>query len=221
MTLEEFRENAKAEDWAPGWDEIESAFKEVYGEQTPAHYGTIITSRAVFGGNEFLDGYSAYESKKGYSHIVTFGMSELYANEEKLGGKYSKWGYEMTMKLKNEEPQDCVWVMNMLGNLARYTFQSERWFEPDQYIGSLKNPQSINNGRPESQITSLLVTKDTEIKGRQTIYGELEFLQLVGITTNELNAVVTDKSLIPLLLNNLKEDYPDLQTDMIRTKEYI
>ncbi len=51
MTLEEFRENAKAEDWAPGWDEIENAFKEVYGEQTPAHYGTIITSRAMFGEN--------------------------------------------------------------------------------------------------------------------------------------------------------------------------
>ena len=45
---------------------------------------------------------------------------------------------------------------------------------------------------------------------------------------NELNSIYAGdfekmKELmeIPLLLNNLKEDYPDLQTDMIRTKEYI
>ena len=37
MTLEEFREKAKDEEWAPGWDAVESVFKELYGEQDPAH----------------------------------------------------------------------------------------------------------------------------------------------------------------------------------------
>ncbi len=221
MTLEEFREKAKDEDWTPGWDEIESAFKAVYGEQQPAHFGTLITSRAVFGGSEYLDGYSAYRSEKGYSHVVTYGMSELYADEERLGGEFSKWGYEMTIKLKNEAPEDCVWAMNMLGNLARYTFQSERWFEPNQYVGSANDPQSINLGKPESKITALMVVNDTEVPTRRTIYGELAFLQLVGITTDEFKAVMDDKSLIPVLLENLKADYPDLETDMERTRNYI
>jgi hypothetical protein len=37
MTLEEFREKAKDEEWTPGWDAVESVFKELYGEQDPAH----------------------------------------------------------------------------------------------------------------------------------------------------------------------------------------
>ena len=221
MTPEEFRAKAEDKEWAPGWDEIEDAFKAVYGDQEPAHFGTVITSRAMFGGNEYLDGYSAYQSAKGYSHVVTFGMSELYADESRLGGQYSKWGYEMTVKLADTAPQDCIWAMNMMGNLARYTFQSERWFEPGQYVGSAKDPQSINLGKPESKITSLLITNDTEIPTKQTIYGELAFLQLVGITTHELQTIMQDRSLVPVLLENLKKDYPDLQIDLNRTKEYI
>lgn len=221
MTLEEFRNKAKNEEWSPGWDEIENAFQEIYGDQNPAHFGTVLTSRAIFGGKEYLDGYSVYQSNKGYSHIVTFGMSELYAEEDRLGKDFSKWGYEMTIKLKNEAPENSVWAMNMLGNLARYTFQNERWFEAGQYVGSSKAPQSINLGKPDSKITSLLITNDTEVKGRQTIYGELAFLQLVGITTDELKAVIKDNSLVPILLAHLKADYPDLETDMNRTKSYL
>lgn len=221
MTIEEFREKAKDKEWAPGWDYIEDAFKEVYGDQNPEHFGTVITSRAMFGGNEYLDGYSAYKSDKGYSHVVTFGMSELYAVEEKFGGEFSKWGYEMTIKLKDTEPKDCVWAMNMMGNLARYTFTSERWFEPGQYVGSAQNPSSINLEQPNSAITSLLITEDTEVSGRQTIYGELLFLQLVGITTNEFIKVKEDRSLVPVLLERLRADYPNLETDMNRTKDYI
>ena len=146
MTLEEFKAKENDDEFAPGWDEIEAAFTEVYGDVKPEHYGTTITSRAMFGGNEYLDGFSAYPSPKGYSHVVTFGMSELYAEEDRLGKEYSKWGYEMTMKLKNESPKDCIWAVNMLGNLARYTFKSERWFEPNQYVGSANDPQSLNLG---------------------------------------------------------------------------
>ena len=221
MTIEEFREKAKDQEWAPGWDEIEAAFRAVYGDREPAHFGTVITSRAMFGGPEYLDGYSAYQSDKGYAHVVTFGMSELYADESQFGHDFSKWGYEMTIKLKDTAPNDCIWAMNMLGNLARYTFQSERWFEPGQYIATSQTPQSLNLGDPDSKITALLVVNDTEIPTRQTIYGELAFLQLIGITNDEVQAVIKDKSLIPVLLERLRADYPELETDMRRTKNYL
>lgn len=221
MTLEEFKAKADCEDFAPGWDEIEAAFSEVYGDTKPEHFGTTIQSRAMFGGNEYLDGFSAYPSPKGYSHVVTFGMSELYYDEESFGGEFSKWGYEMTIKLKDTEPKNCVWAMNMMSNLARYTFTSESWFEPGQYVGSAKDPQSINLSKPESKITALLIASDTEVKGRDTIYGRLDFVQLVGITTDEFLKVRENKELIPTLLANLKADYPDLETDLNRTKNYI
>ena len=57
-------------------------------------------ARAIFGGDCYLDGYSIYDSPKGYKHIVTFGMTELYADEESFGGEWNKWGYEMTIKLR-------------------------------------------------------------------------------------------------------------------------
>ena len=46
-------------------------------------------------------------------------------------------------------------------------------------------------------------------------------MQLVGITTEEFLKVKENRDLVPVLLENLKADYPDLETDMDRTKNYI
>lgn len=92
MTIEEFREKAKDEEYAPGWDAIEEAFAKCYPGQEPNHYGSNFEARAMFGGSEYIDGYSIYKSPHGHRHIVTFGMTELYADEEAFGGEYSRWG---------------------------------------------------------------------------------------------------------------------------------
>lgn len=49
-----------------------------------------MTKRAMFGGNQYLDGYSIYDSPHGYKHIVTFGMTELYADESGMGEEWNK-----------------------------------------------------------------------------------------------------------------------------------
>lgn len=86
MTLEEFKQKAEADDnWAPGWDAIDSVFDALYPGQKPAHFTTDFTSRAMFGGNKYLDGYSIYTSNHGYKHLVTYGMTELYANNVVCG----------------------------------------------------------------------------------------------------------------------------------------
>ena len=86
MTKEEFKKRVDEDpEWAPGWDAIDEAFEKVYPGQEPSHYATNMISRAMFGGDEYLDGYSVYDSEKGYKHMVTFGMTELYANEDLLG----------------------------------------------------------------------------------------------------------------------------------------
>ena len=86
MTKEEFLKRVKEnEEWAPGWETIEQEFERLYPGQEPRHYGTNMMARAIFGGDCYLDGYSIYDSPKGYKHIVTFGMTELYADEESFG----------------------------------------------------------------------------------------------------------------------------------------
>lgn len=219
MTLEEFREKVKEqEDWAPGWDAIEAVFEKLYPGQTPAHYGTNMAKRAIFGGDQYLDGYSFYDSPGGYKHLVTFGMTELYIEESALGKEWNKWGYEMTMKLAEKDIESCLWAANLLSSLARYTYTQERYFEPFQYIAG--SGGSICPNR-ESKITALLTVADTEAQPTETIYGRTEFIQLVGITEAELTKLKEDRGCIELLYERMKQDNPYLVTDLNRTKSYI
>lgn len=219
MTLEEYIKRASEnEEWAPGWEAIDEAFARLYPNQKPAHYGTLLTSRAIFGGDEFLDGCSIYDSPNGYKHLLTYGMTELYTDEKAFGGEWSKWGYEMTIKLKEETSEDCMWAISMLSNLARYTYKSSKFFEPMQYVAG--SGTSLHIG-VESQITALLTVNDTEAEGIDTVHGRVEFIQLVGITQRELEAVKADRANGEVLIKNMKADSPHLVTDMKRTESYL
>jgi len=219
MTLEEYRQYASEhDDWAPGWDAIDEAFKKLYPDQEPAHFGTLLHSRAIFGGDEYLDGYSIYQSPHGYKHLLTYGMTDLYTDEKAFGGQWSGWGYEMTIKLVEDTVEDCKWVISMLSNLARYTYTQKRYFEPLQYIAG--DGTSIHIG-VESKITALLTVNDTEVNGIDTVHGRVDFIQLVGITQNELEAIMKDRTLAQVLVDNMKKDNPFLVTDMKRTKSYL
>ena len=199
MTREEYVARMNSEDdWAPGWDAVEEEFNRLYPGREPSHYGTEIHARAMFGGDNYLDGYSIYDSGKGYQHIVTFGMSELYTDEDAFGGEYSRWGYEMTIKLKEDRAEDCLWALDMLSNLARYTYTTERFFE-----------------------AALIAVNDTSAQTLDTVHGKVEFIQFVGITETELNKIREDFDNLPILIKNMKKENPELITDMKRKKSYL
>lgn len=219
MTKDEYIKRMNEEDdWAPGWDAIEAEFERLYPGTNPSHYGTTIQSRAMFGGNEFLDGFSIYDTGKGYQHIVTFGMSELYTDEEAFGGEYSKWGYEMTLKLKADKAEDCMWALNMLSNLARYTYKTKNYFDPEDFIPG--NGTSLHIGE-DSLITALVAVSDTSAQTQDTVHGEVGFIQLVGITESELGAIRQDTDNVHKLIELMKADNPELVTDMGRSFSYL
>lgn len=219
MTKEEFIAKMQEDsEWAPGWELIDREFARLYPGQEPTHYATNMISRAIFGGDAYLDGYSVYHSPKGYKHIVTYGMTELYANEEAFGGEWNKWGYEMTMKLKEKSPEDCRWAIDIFSNLARYTYTEKNFFEPLQYIAG--NGTSLHTGT-ESAITALITVADTEAITQDSVYGRTDFIQLVGITEQEFQAIKGGTESIELLIQRMKEDNPDLVTDMGRKKSYL
>lgn len=219
MTKREYVKRMKEDqEWAPGWDAIESEFSRLYPGVKEAHFGTALPVRAMLGGDEFLDGFSVYTSDKGYQHIVTFGMSALYADEKQFGKEYSKWGYEMTMKLKEATPNDCIWAMEVLSNLARYTYKTERYFDPFQCIPGNGDP--IHAGT-ESLITALITVDDTTAKAQKTPHGKLGFIQMVGITQAELDVIKQDIDKIPELVKLMKKDNPELVTDMTRSFSYF
>ena len=204
MTKEEFLKRIKEDEtYAPGWQAIDDAFEALYPGQQPEHFGTLLTSRAALGGDEYLDGFSVYSSPKGYKHLVTYGMTVLYGDEEAFGGEWNGWGYEMTIKLKEKDTANCMWAIDMLSNLARYTYKTERFFQPNQFIRG--NGSSLHIGS-DSLITALLLINDTEVEPQISVYGKTEFIQLGGITEAELEAVMEDRNNMPVLLRRMKED---------------
>ncbi len=219
MTKEEYVEKMNNdEDWAPGWDAIDAEFDRLYPGVEPAHYGTSFQSRAMFGGDEFLDGFSIYTNNNGYQHIVTFGMTELYTDQEAFGGEFSRWGYEMTIKLKEDKPEDCLWALNMFSNLARYTYKSKNYYDPEECVPG--NGTSLHIGK-DSMITALITVEDTTAKTLNTVHGKVSFIQLVGITESELNAIKEDTNNIHKLIEMMKKDNPELITDMKRKFSYL
>ena len=143
----------------------------------------------------------------------------LYGDEEAFGGEWNGWGYEMTIKLKEPDTESCKWAISMMSNLARYTYTTERFFEPNQFVKG--NGTSLHMG-VDSKITSLLLVRDTELETQTSVYGKTEFIQLVGITESEMNAIIEDPDNIDTLIALMKADgNEDLVTDMNRTKSYL
>ena len=71
-------------------------------------------------------------------------------------------------------------------------------------------------------ITALLIVSDTEAETQMSVYGKTEFLQLVGITEAEIQAIIEDRSNVQKLIELMKADgNEDLVTDMRRTKSYF
>jgi len=224
MTKDQYLARAEAQDdWAPGWLAIDAAFESLYPGVTPRHLASAMPARAMFGGEEYLDGCSLYPSPNGYQHLLTYGMSTLYVDAESFGGDFSGWGYEMTMKVRAGDADECNWALNSLRNLARYTYTSKRWFEPFQFISGRGEPLRTDS---DTLLTSYVVALDTEVGGIDTVHGRVDFLQLVGITQAELDWIAGDgdgaSERAKELLQRIADDgNPHLVTDLARARSYV
>jgi hypothetical protein len=172
----------------------------------------------VAGGTDPIDGASIYDSKHQtfHRHIISYGMSELYYNEEKAGGEFSKWGFEFTFRLTpfKDDENDPIWAINVMNNLARYVFSSGKWFEENHFIPA-NGPIRLNT---DTQITGFIFALDPELGKIETPHGELSFLQLVGITDTEVEQLKKSPTVgaVHELIENLKKDNPLLITDLNR-----
>lgn len=213
MTLDEYRKEF-SEDDAVGWLSIDKELNKLYPGQEPKHFAPAISY--MLGGEHPLDGVSIYESKKhsDHYHFVTYGFSELYYNEEKLNGDFSKWGFELTFRLKPfaDDEGDPGWAIALLQNIAKYVFDSGNWFEEYHYMPA-NGPIRLDT---ETDMTALLIVADPEIEKIQTPHGEVSFLQIVGLTTAEYENLKAHPETVEQLVATLKENNPLLVTDLTR-----
>jgi hypothetical protein len=183
MTKEEYKQQF-TEDDAVGWLAIDKELERLYPNQEPQHFTTVI--KYMVGGEDPLDGLSIYESKNqtNHFHIVSYGFTNLYYDEECAGLEFSNWGFKLTFRIKkinNEVASDQIWALNLMQNLAKYVFGSNQLIDECHTINA---NGSIRVGY-ESNITALLFLNDPELGIIETPHGQVQFLQIVGLTTKE------------------------------------
>lgn len=180
-----------AEEGAQGWDAIDQALEKVYGDQQAAHFGTLIKFR--LGGPDPLDGISVYRSEQGqpHWHYVTYGFSDLYGDlDDSLDiapEKPSGYGFELTFRLARaaDEQEPPSWPLNFLQNIARYVFRTGNVFAPGHWM-TANGPIAADT---QTLLTEMGFVPDPELPSTKTPYGDLMFLQLVGLTADELREV--------------------------------
>lgn len=204
MTLEEYKHNYNEED-AVGWDYITAALDRLYGDQDPQHFGNSIPFS--LGGENPLDGLSVYQStqQEDHFHLVSYGCSNLYYDEEKLEAEYSGFGFELTFRIKKQGDENIHWAMNLMQNLAKYVFDSGKWFEAFHFIPT-NSPIRLEY---DTDLVGIAFVQDPELGSIDTPHGRVDFLQMVGITQKELDLLwenpqvaETEKLMLNLGLNN-------------------
>jgi suppressor of fused-like protein len=181
---------------SPGWDFIDEVLKKNYKNTEPLHFGNIspFTERK-------LKGISVYDvkGKNPHWHFVTYGLTELYEKESDNPEK-SGYGIELTFRLAKLENEDEVpnWAINFLNNLANYIFKTGNVFNEGHYLNT-NGPIAANSN---TNLKAVVFFRDAELKEvYKTPNGDMKFLQVTGITYDELEAMIAwDPEKVTLLL---------------------
>ena len=214
MNLEEYKEKYTNDD-APGWLAIDEKLESLYPGQEPKHWAAV--PHYSIGGEDPIDGISIYEAEyKGekYYHFVTYGFSNLYYDEKEVGKDFSKFGFELTFRLKpyHLDENGPGWVIHLIQNIARYVFKSGNWFEPFHYMPA--NGQIRTDC--DTKLTGLAFLLDPELGAIDTPHGEVQFLQMFGINDEELEKIKSEEQTSEKLIGRHREDNPLLITDLCR-----
>lgn len=177
-------ENAELEQ--AGFDAIAEALRRLYPGQDGLYYGTVIPY--VLGGQDPLSGVEVWKSARGtpHWHYVTYGFSELYEKESD-DPAVSGFGFELTFRLKRGEEEDPpVWPVSLLQNLARYVFSSGNVFGAGHHMDA-NGPIALDT---DTKLTALGFMPDPELGELDTPNGRFAFLQAVGLTADEMAAMM-------------------------------
>ncbi|KUF43643.1 suppressor of fused domain protein [Myroides marinus] len=213
MTLEEYQLKYTEED-AVGWDCIDENLKNIYEEQEPQHFASALPYN--LGGEDPLNGISVFNSNKqdDHFHIISYGFSDLFYNEEAVNNDFSGYGFELTMRVKKQGDENIHWAMNLMNNLAKYVVSSGKWFEEFHFIPT-NSPIRLDY---DTDLVAIAFALDPELGAIDTPNGRLEFLQMVGITQKEYDMLLENPvtSETAKLIEVLRQDNPLLITDLDR-----
>lgn len=171
---------------APGWNAIDNELKKIYPDIEGIHYGNI----SPFG-EERLKGITVYDidGENPHWHFITYGLTELYGKEFEDTNR-SGYGFELTFRLAKTDNDAKVpnWALNFLNNIANYIFKTGNVFSEGHYLNT-NGPIEANS---DTKIKAIVFSLDNKLDSTvETPNGKMKFLQMTGITLDELDAMIT------------------------------
>jgi hypothetical protein len=192
------------EDHAPGWDALDRVVEAQFPGQSPHHWKP---NDVPLPAQDGLWGISAYRDGDAWFY-VTYGLTdlfELFRSPEVRAdgdGKWSGFGFELTMRVLSPEGDPPLWPVNLLEELGKYVYKTKSGFEH----GHRFDPRGpITGGKPPTRLTALAFANDPALEPIETPLGRVEFIAVVGITADELaraKATTTDDVLAELRLDS-------------------
>ncbi len=140
-------------------------------------------------------------------------MSELYYDPQSSQDEFSGWGFEFSMRIvpfaddpdsKSGDdtvvPYEPFWAISLMQNLAKYVYNSKKWFEAYHFIPT-NSPLRLNT---DTKLVGVAFAPDPVLGGIDTPNGRVEFLQMVSITQRVEQLIDMMRKDNPLLITNLK-----------------
>ena len=189
-----------------GMEVIDNAVERVYPSEL-IHTNYVPMIRWDLGGPDPLDRVTIYDGGDYYKY-VTYGLTELYDKKSK-DLKKNGFGMEFTFKLKKDaykdEERELKNVVGILQTLARSTKEDGEIFKPYEYIYT---GQTVGMDiERKSNIVGFITIPDRELKPAYSAYGRADFIAFIGVTEQELQAVMKKELTV-------KELYEKLGTDV-------
>lgn len=163
----------------PGARAIDEHVEAVDGRQ-PEHRWHPKAPQRFRGRSPLVEATATALDRPPHWHLVTYGMSELESKESD-DRSVSGFGFELTLRLA-EAGEAPLWAVDLLANLAAYVWASGQVFVGGDHL-DLRGPMRLG---AKSAITAAIVTDDVALGRLHGPFGSLEFLQLVGVSADEL-----------------------------------
>lgn len=137
-------------------------------------------------------------------HYISCGLSDLHGDGRvhsvTRDDGPSGYGFELTFRLRRapDEHVPPTWPAELMQNLAKYVFQSDAVLCGGDHV-SWHVPLDLQN----SFIQQMLITEDPQLSQTITPFGFVNFVQVVGVCTEELQAAQQWNG--PAVLNLLRQ----------------
>lgn len=174
---------------APGWAALDRVGLTIYPGQTPHQFASQ-TGYELDSQNP-LPAICVWEaSNPEHWHYVTYGLTELFEKSSD-DPKVSGFGFEITFRLPREagETQPPTWPVRMLQGIGHYALSGHGGFDTGHMI-DLGGPLSPGSeGEAPSKLHAVITVPDPSFGKVDTQFGSVLFLQLFGITSEELESM--------------------------------